>query len=352
MDEIRPLTFIFATLATGNHHFVKIEMGWIPGAISNLFDLIIPLFSSLLVLSVLVHAWLFRRRTRKYREDYHRLREQEKESREILRHRNQLRDRTRKYEQSLTYAQRIQTAMFLTQKQLRAHFPESFIYHRPKDIVSGDFSWARKINGTILFSVADCTGHGVPGAFMSLLGLEFFRQITVGKEIVDPAGILNEMNRQFDIVFGDTGSLSLKDGIDLAICAYNYKTRMLDYAGAFNSLYILWDQEILEIKGDRIIVGPDYGVQRGEFTNRRLKIDDHDMLYMFSDGYADQFGGPEGKKFKYRRFRHLLMSIHQLSMEEQLLKLEEHMNEWIGEREDQIDDQTIIGIRPANFSSS
>ena len=99
-------------------------------------------------------------------------------------------------------------------------------------------------------------------------------------------------------------------------------------------------------------MGPDYGVQRGEFTNRRLKIEDHDMLYIFSDGYADQFGGPEGKKFKYRRFRHLLMSIHQLSMEEQLLKLEEHMNEWIGEREDQIDDQTIIGIRPANFSSS
>lgn len=327
-------------------------MEWIPGAISNIFSHFILFFSGILVLSVLVHAWIFKRRTRKYREDYHRMKEQEKESRVVLQHRNQLRDRTRKYEQSLTYAQRIQKAMFLTTKQLQAHFPDSFIYHRPKDIVSGDFSWARKINGTMLFSVADCTGHGVPGAFMSFLGLEFFRQITAGKGIVDPAGILNEMNRQFDIVFGDTGELSLKDGIDLAICSYDYKTRILNYAGAFNSLYIIRNHEVLEVKGDRIIVGPDYGVQRGKFMNRSVTVEDNDILYMFTDGYADQFGGPEGKKFKYRRFRHLLMSIHQLSMEEQLLILEEQMNEWMGELEDQIDDQTIIGIRPASFSSS
>jgi len=327
-------------------------MEWISGAILDQYKLFPILLVCLLVLSILVHMWLFKRRTRQYRSDYHRMKEQEKESRVVLRHRNQLRDRTKNYEQSLTYALRIQRAMFLTPKQLRTYFPESFIYHRPKDIVSGDFNWARRINGRILFSVADCTGHGVPGAFMSLLGLEFFRQITVGLGVQDPAGILNEMNRQFDIVLGNTEGLSLKDGIDLAICAYDYKTHMLEYAGAFNSLYIARDHEILEIKGDRIIVGPDYGLQRGKFENRRLKIEDDDMLYMFTDGYADQFGGPEGKKFKYRRFRHLLMSISQLSMDDQLLKLEENMNEWMGEREDQIDDQTIIGIRPASFSSS
>lgn len=327
-------------------------MEWIPGAISDMYKLYILLFAVFLVLSVLVHAWLFRKRIRTYQKDFRRMKDQEEESRLVLRHRNLLRDRTRKYEQSLTYAHRIQTAMFLTPKQLRAHFPESFIYHRPKDIVSGDFIWARKTNRKMLFSVADCTGHGVPGAFMSLLGLEFFRQITVGKGIQDPAEILNEMNRQFDIVFGNTGELSLKDGMDLAICAYDYQTGMLDYAGAFNSLYIVRNNEILELRGDRIIVGPDYGVQRGEFKNRSLKIEDSDILYMFTDGYADQFGGPEGKKYKYRRFRHLLMSIHQLSMKEQLLRLEDNMEEWMGELEDQIDDQTIIGIRPASFSSS
>jgi len=327
-------------------------MEWIPGAISNLSKLYPLLLSGVLVLTLVAHAWMFKRRTRQYRSDYHRLKEQEKESWMVLQHRNQLRDRTTNFEQSLTYALRIQTAMFLTPKQLRALFPDSFIYHRPKDIVSGDFNWARKINGKILFSVADCTGHGVPGAFMSLLGLEFFRQITVGQGVQDPAGILNEMNRQFDIVLGNTEELSLKDGIDLAVCSYDYKTHMLEYAGAFNSLYIARDHEILEIKGDRIIVGPDYGIQRGKFENQRLKMKDDDMLYMFTDGYADQFGGPEGKKFKYRRFRHLLMSIHQLSTDDQLLKLEENMNEWMGEREDQIDDQTIIGIRPTSFSFS
>lgn len=327
-------------------------MEWISGAISDHHKVIILILAGFLILSVPIHIQIYKRRIRKYSRDYHRMKEQERESRMVLQHRNQLRDRTRKYEQSLTYAQRIQVAMFLTPRELRSYFPDSFIYHRPKDIVSGDFIWARRIGGRMLFSVADCTGHGVPGAFMSLLGLEFFRQITMAKGIVDPAGILNEMNKQFDLVFGDTGELSLKDGIDLAICSYDHKTRQLEFAGAFTPLYIIRDHEILELKGHRIIVGPDYGVQRGEFRNHRLHLEPDDMLYLFTDGYADQFGGPEGKKFKYRRFRYLLMSIHRLPMEEQLLMLEEQMNEWMGERADQIDDQTIIGIRPASFSFS
>ena len=326
-------------------------MNWIPGAISNLYSQLIILFAAFVILSLLLHSVLFRYRIRKYRKDFRRMKEKEKESRLVLRHRNQLRDQTRRYEQSLNYAHRIQTAMFLTPKQLREHFPESFIYHRPKDIVSGDFNWAKRINGKMLFSVADCTGHGVPGAFMSLIGLEFFRSITMGKGILDPAGILNEMNRQFDIVFGDTGELSLKDGIDLSLCAYDFQNQILEYAGAFNSMYIVRDQEILEIKGDRITVGPDYGLRHGKFKNTRMEIREDDILYLFTDGYADQFGGPEGKKYKYRRFRHLLMSIHQHSVDDQLRKLEENMDEWMGSQEDQIDDQTILGIRPASFSS-
>ncbi len=161
--------------------------------------------------------------------------------------------------------------------------------------------------------MADCTGHGVPGAFMSLIGLEFFRQIVVEQEILQPASILNEMNRYFDMVFGSLEELSLKDGIDLAFCAYDYKMHTLEYAGAFNPVYIIRDNAILEVKGDRIIVGPDYGIQQGSFQNKTVKLEENDVLYMFSDGYADQFGGPEGKKFKYRRFRHLLMAIHQLA---------------------------------------
>ena len=327
-------------------------MEWISGTISNFLSQYSLLLVGILILSLLSHALLFNKRSRQFRSDFDRMQEQELASKKLLKHRDQLRDRTKNYEQSLTYAQRIQNAMFITPKQLRAHFPDSFIYHRPKDIVSGDFNWARRINGKMLFSVADCTGHGVPGAFMSLLGLELFRQITMGMGILDPAGILNEMNKQFDLVFGETEEISLKDGIDLGLCSYDYKNGILEFAGAFNSLYVIRNNEILELKGDRIIVGPDYGLQRGKFENRRMEVKEEDMLYLFTDGYPDQFGGPEGKKFKYRRFRHLLMSIHKLSMAEQKQKLEESMNEWMGSTEDQIDDQTVIGIRPASFSSS
>jgi serine phosphatase RsbU (regulator of sigma subunit) len=325
-------------------------MEWIFVTIMTLFHQLAALISGVGLMTVLMHLAIIRR-SRKYHGDYHRLQEHEKQSREVLIHRNMLQDQTRNYKQSLNYAQRIQRAMFITPKQLRLLFPESFIYQRPKDIVSGDFNWARQINGKVFFSVADCTGHGVPGAFMSLLGLEFFRQITAGREDLDPATILNEMNKHFDIVFGDTEELSLKDGIDLALCAYDHRKQVLEYAGAFNPVYIVRDQEIMEIKGDRIIVGADYGMQRGTFKNRTLEIKKADMLYMFTDGYADQFGGPEGKKFKYRRFRHLLMSIHQLPMEQQKAKLYENMKEWMGNQHEQIDDQTVIGIRPASFSS-
>jgi len=325
-------------------------MEWIFVTISSLFNQLTLLILGVGLITVLMHLAIVRR-SQKYRGDYHRLKEHEKKSREVLQHRNRLQDRTKSYEQSLNYAQRIQRAMFITPKQLKLLFPESFIYQQPKDIVSGDFNWARRINGKVFFSVADCTGHGVPGAFMSLLGLEFFRQITAGREDLDPAAILNEMNEQFEIVFGDTEELALKDGIDLAICAYDHKNHVLEYAGAFNPVYIVRDNEILEMKGDRIIVGPDYGGQRGTFENRSMEIGEDDMLYMFTDGYADQFGGPEGKKFKYRRFRHLLMSIHKLPMEEQKKKLKENMKEWMGNQHEQIDDQTVLGIRPASFSS-
>ncbi len=304
------------------------------------------------LLAFSMHLMLVRKRSRSLRKDYHRLKQKEVESREVLIQRNRLQNRAKGIEESLKYAQRIQTALFTTPREMKELFPESFIFQRPKDIVSGDFYWARRINGKVMFSVADCTGHGVPGAFMSLIGLEFFRQIVVEKEILQPAGILNEMNHYFDLVFGNLDELSLKDGIDLAFCAYDYKKRTLEYAGAFNPVYIIRNNEILEVKGDRIIVGPDYGIYRGPFHNRSVQLERDDVLYMFSDGYPDQFGGPEGKKFKYRRFRHLLMSIHKLPMEEQYRKLEENINEWMGSRYDQIDDQLVIGIRPASFSSS
>jgi serine phosphatase RsbU (regulator of sigma subunit) len=325
---------------------------WSIAAISALFNELtaVILLGGLFAFSL--HVLLIRKRSRILRRNYRELKQKEEDSKIVLQQRNLLQRRTKNIEDSLKYAQRIQMAMFTTPREMGLLFPDSFIYQRPKDIVSGDFYWARRVNGKVLFSVADCTGHGVPGAFMSLIGLEFFRQIVVEKEILQPASILNEMNRYFDIVFGNLEELSLKDGIDLAFCAYDFRNHTLEYAGAFNPIYILRNHEIIEVKGDRIIVGPDYGVNRGSFTNTVIPLEREDLIYMFSDGYPDQFGGPEGKKFKYRRFRHLLMSIHQLPMQEQKRRLEENINEWMGVNHDQIDDQLVIGIRPASFSSS
>ncbi len=327
-------------------------MEWSIAAINALFNELtaIILVGGLFAFSV--HLLLISKRTRILRHDYKELKQKEEASKIVLQQRNLLQSRTKNIEDSLKYAQRIQKAMFPTPREMGRLFPDSFIYQRPKDIVSGDFYWARRVNGKVLFSVADCTGHGVPGAFLSLIGLEFFRQIVVEKEILQPASILNEMNRYFDIVFGNLDELSLKDGIDLGFCAYDYKNHSLEYAGAFNPLYIIRNNEIMEVKGDRIIVGPDYGIERGSFTNNSIPLEQNDVIYMFSDGYPDQFGGPEGKKFKYRRFRHLLMSIHHLPMAEQQRRLEENINEWMGWEHDQIDDQMVIGIRPASFSSS
>lgn len=321
-------------------------------AISALFNELTAVILAASLFAFSLHVLLINKRTRLLRRDNRALKEKQQESEELLYQRNLLQRRTKNIEDSLMYAQRIQKAMFTTPREMRQIFPDSFIFQKPKDIVSGDFYWARQINGKILFSVADCTGHGVPGAFLSLIGLEFFRQIVVEKEILRPASILNEMNRYFDLVFGNLDGLSLKDGIDLAFCAYDHNNQTLEYAGAFNPVYIIRDNGIIEVKGDRIIVGPDYGIERGPFTNRSIKLEADDVLYLFSDGYPDQFGGPEGKKFKYRRFRHLLMSIHQLPMDEQYRKLEENINDWMGIKHDQIDDQMVIGIRPASFSFS
>ncbi|MEN8157044.1 MAG: SpoIIE family protein phosphatase [Bacteroidota bacterium] len=327
-------------------------MNWTLTAIGNLFNELTALILVGGVIAFSLHMLLVRRRTRFMRHKCRELKKREAASRELLSRQKLLQIRARDIEDSLTYAQRIQEAMFTTPGEMKKLFPDSFIYQRPKDIVSGDFYWARRVNGKVLFSAADCTGHGVPGAFMSLIGIELFRQIVVEKEVLTPASILDEMNHYFDIIFGNMEDLSLKDGIDLAFCAYDYKKHCLEYAGAFNPIYIIRNNEIIEIKGDRTIVGPDYGVERKAFTNRSFPLEKEDVVYMFSDGYADQFGGPEGKKYKYRRFKHLLMSIHKLPMEQQQRRIEESINEWMGVDHEQIDDQMVIGIRPASFSSS
>ena len=264
-----------------------------------------------------------------------------KRQKEILDHRN------KNIEDSLNYAQRIQKAMLITHKQFKEILPNSFILYKSKDIVSGDFYWISKDEDKIFIAAADCTGHSVPGAFMSLIGFELFRKIINTQNIHDPAKILESLNQNFNDIFGNEENITLKDGMDLAFCVLYPEKNYLEFAGAFNPLYIIRNDKLIEIKGDHYPIGAEFIDGQpvvNIFTNHKVFLEPEDMVYMFSDGYADQFGGPEGKKFKYRRFRHLLLTIHKLQLDKQQEFLEETLDDWKGNLE-QIDDILIIGFK-------
>jgi serine phosphatase RsbU (regulator of sigma subunit) len=292
--------------------------------------------------------WIVQFRTQALRRSNRILRERDIAAKEVSKQKELLSRRNKNIEDSLNYAQRIQKAMLTTSRMFTSILPKSFILHKPKDIVSGDFYWISEVEDKIFVAAVDCTGHGVPGAFMSLIGFELFRKIINMQKITEPGSILNIMNSNFEEIFGNAEDLSLKDGMDLAFCVLDKKKNVIQYAGAFNPLYIIRDNKLLEIKGDRFSVGADTDPEEPvvkEFMNHTIELVKDDMLYIFTDGFADQFGGPEGKKYKYRRFRHLLLTIHNLPLEKQKQYLDDSIEEWIGDLE-QIDDILVIGIKP------
>jgi serine phosphatase RsbU (regulator of sigma subunit) len=181
---------------------------------------------------------------------------------------------------------------------------------------------------------------------MSIIGFELFRKITNTQGIENPSEILNTLNADFAEIFRDVSDFTLRDGMDMAFCVFDKKTRILEYSGAFNPLYIIRDNKISEIKGDRFSVGIEtFPEEQKVFKNHSIALEHDDMVFIFSDGYADQFGGPEGKKYKYRRFRHLLLTIHKLPLEVQRDLLQKSIMEWKGEL-DQVDDILVIGFKP------
>jgi serine phosphatase RsbU (regulator of sigma subunit) len=288
-------------------------------------------------------------RTQNLRKTNRILREKELAANEISHQKELISRRNKSIEDSMKYAQRIQSAMLTTPKVFKQHLPGSFILHKPKEIISGDFYWIAEINDKIFLAVADCTGHGIPGAFMSIIGLELFRKIINLQGVHEPGKILDNLNQNFHEIFGSGEDIALRDGMDLAFCVIDKKKMLMQFAGAFNPIYIIRNNKLMEIKGDRLSVGADNDpldlkpVQ--SFTSHDLKLSRTDMIYLFTDGFADQFGGPEGKKYKYRRFRHTLLTIHKLSLESQKVYLDQTLEEWRGKIE-QIDDILVIGIRP------
>ena len=246
---------------------------------------------------------------------------------------------------SLIYAQRIQEALLPSEAYFRKHFEDSFILFKPKNIVSGDFYWIGEKGEKIFVVAADCTGHGVPGALMSMIGLEIVEKTINEENIEVPSKILAVMNRGLEKTFSREKNIGtiIRDGMDIGLCVIDRKRKKVEYAGAFLPLYLIREGSLVEIPADKIIIGMN--PQGTSYTDHELDLKENDIFYIFSDGYVDQFGGSENKKFMYRRFRYLLLTIHSFPINDQKSILEENIRTWMGINE-QVDDMMVIGFRP------
>jgi serine phosphatase RsbU (regulator of sigma subunit)/Tfp pilus assembly protein PilF len=245
---------------------------------------------------------------------------------------------------SINYAKKIQAAVLAGEDSWRKVSKEYFVLFKPKDIVSGDFYWAYNTpNNRSVFALADCTGHGVPGGFMSMLGNSFLNEIVIENKIFNAAAILNKLRDKIINALEQNAYSEQKDGMDIALCVWNKLNNTLEFAGANNSLMILRDNKIVEIKGDKMPIGIHHGEEK-PFSSTSVQLQPGDCLYLTTDGFPDQFGGPKGKKFKYKQTEELLIQIHQLPFEEQEKIIEKRFNEWKGKLE-QIDDVTLIGVK-------
>ncbi len=244
---------------------------------------------------------------------------------------------------SINYAKRIQLALLKEEEHVSEHLPEHFILFKPKDIVSGDFYWAFEKNEYWYLAAADCTGHGVPGAFMSMLGIAFLNEISASIEVLSPAKILDLLRNKIVKELGQNGKEGeSKDGMDISLMCYNTKSMQLQWSGANNSLYILKGNDLTEIKANKQPIGFHEAMQ--PFTNHIIDLNKSDSVYLFTDGFADQFGGPKGKKFKYSKLKELLVSINSKSLAEQKGILNEEFEVWKLQLE-QTDDVCLIGVK-------
>jgi serine phosphatase RsbU (regulator of sigma subunit) len=245
---------------------------------------------------------------------------------------------------SIHYAERIQAAILPPDKHLSDHLRDHFLLFKPRDIVSGDFYWTMEKNQKLLVAVADCTGHGVPGAFLSMLGIASMNEIVNRSKILRPHKILEQLREILIQSLHQTGTRGeAQDGIEIALCVIDLKKNTLDYAGANRPLYIVRDGAVQHIRPDRMPIGI-YEQEPVPFTNHALELKKGDSFYLFSDGYVDQLGGPLRKTFRVKRFRKLLLGIQEQSMAVQKQILLKNLEEWQGDVE-QIDDILVMGIR-------
>jgi len=248
---------------------------------------------------------------------------------------------------SINYAKRIQNAIFPSTDYINKILHEYFILFKPRDIVSGDFYWVKQIRNFVIVAVADCTGHGVPGAFMSMLGTSYLNELVTSRRLDNAGEILNSLRNKVKTSLGQIGKgFEVSDGMDMALYIINTEKKELQFSGAFNPLYILRkdnENELIEIKADNQPISAY--IKETDFTNHKFKLQKNDCLYTFSDGYIDQFGGKKGRKFRSKNFKQLLLRIYDEPMSVQKEILNQTIKAWMNNKHKQIDDIIVFGLR-------
>ncbi len=260
----------------------------------------------------------------------------------LTRSQNRLAEINQDLTSSITYAKTIQNALLPTLAHLREVLPVSFAFLRPKDMVSGDLFWVHHFGSLKLVAAIDCTGHGVPGGFMSITAVFLLNQICRTEGITRPDLILKRLDEALRKVLRQDAA-TIKDGMELSICLWDEQAHKLLFAGARCGLVYIADGKLTEIKGDRLSIGGEYR-EKSDFTLHQIDIQTKTICYLYTDGFQDQFGGPKGKKFMGYRFKELLLSIHSLPMNDQMAILESTFLDWIGSQNNQIDDVLVLGF--------
>ncbi|MDT8400719.1 MAG: SpoIIE family protein phosphatase [Bacteroidales bacterium] len=265
-------------------------------------------------------------------------------TKEVVKQKEEIEYQNREITDSINYAQRIQASLLPPVKRLTDNFRGSFVFYRPRDIVSGDFYWFDTLkNGKIMIVCADSTGHGVPGAFMSMIGSSLLQEIVNRKEITRPSQILHALDSEITTTLNQTGDDTSNDGMDMVVCEYNPETRLLRFASALRPVIIIMDDEQYYIRGNKNSVGGEY-MEEKYFDDQEYYLKENDSVYLFSDGYPDQFGGEDGKKLKIVRLKRLIENIRDLNMDEQYARVNEYFDEWKGDYP-QVDDVLLMGFK-------
>lgn len=245
---------------------------------------------------------------------------------------------------SIRYAKRIQEAILPPGDVIQQIIPESFILYKPKEVVSGDFYWMEKMDDYCVFAIVDCTGHGVPGAFMSIIGHNSLQRAIHEHKLSTAGEILDKMNELVEETLRQKGATEIRDGMDVALCVVKQVNgkRILEYSGANNALYLIQNNQLTEYRSDKQHIGASE--HKSPFRTHKIELSGTENIYLFTDGFADQFGGPKGKKFMYKAFKNLLLAIHHLPLSDQKKQLNEAIENWRGSYE-QNDDICVMGVR-------